>query len=114
MSCGVGIIHGKASLQNFNTKRTTESEMDVVSDYVPYKIHMISFLGQGYALNKKVLYQDKKMQLRQRRTAEIHAQVIKGTFPSGIFLLRIMWIRSILVSNTETHRRCSLTSSLIY
>ena len=35
--------------------------MVAVSEYVPYKSHMIIiFWGQRYALHKKVLYQDKK------------------------------------------------------
>ena len=47
MSYGVGIIHGKASKQKLNKKSTTESEVIAVSEYVPYKIHMINiFWGQ--------------------------------------------------------------------
>ena len=53
-----------------------------------------------------------KVQLIWRRTTEIHAQVSQGTFPSGISLLGIVWIRRSLVSSTATHRRCSPTSSL--
>ena len=34
MSCGVGIIHGKASKQKLNTQNTTEPEVVTVSDYV--------------------------------------------------------------------------------
>ena len=53
MPCGVVTIHGKASKYKLNTKRTTESEVVAVSEYVPYKIHMINiFGGQGYALQK--------------------------------------------------------------
>ena len=59
MSCIFGIIHGKASKQNLNTKSTTESEVVAASKYVPYKIHIVNvFLGKGYALHKRVLYQD--------------------------------------------------------
>ena len=52
MSCGVDIIHSKASKQKLNTKITTESEVVAVSEYVPFKIHIINiFWGQGYSLN---------------------------------------------------------------
>ena len=37
ISCGVVIIHGKASKQKLNTKITTESEVVAVIEYVPYK-----------------------------------------------------------------------------
>ena len=53
-----------------------------------------------------------KVQLICRRMAGIHAQVIQGTFLSGISLLRIVWIRRSLVYITATHWRCSPTSSL--
>ena len=35
MSCGVGIIHGKASKQKLNKKSTTESVVVAVSEYAP-------------------------------------------------------------------------------
>ena len=74
VSCGVGIIHGKASKQKLNKKSTTESGVVAVSEYVPYKIHMIDiFLGQGYVLNKRFGTKTTKVQLRWIRTAEIHA-----------------------------------------
>ena len=58
MSCGSGIIHGKASKKNLNTKSTKESELVAVSKYVPYKFHMLNiFLGQGCALHKNSMYQ---------------------------------------------------------
>ena len=57
MSCGVGIIHGKASKQKVNEKSTMESKVVEVSEYVNYKIHIIIiFLGQGCALHRKILY----------------------------------------------------------
>ena len=60
MSFEVGIIYGKASKQKFNTKSTTESEVVAVSEYLPYKIHIITILGgQVYAMHKKFMYQDK-------------------------------------------------------
>ena len=53
MSFGVGIIHGKASKQKLNTKSTTESEVVSVSEYVPYKIHMINFFEDKAMLYTK-------------------------------------------------------------
>ena len=39
-----------------------ESEVVAFSEYMLYKIHMIYiFLGQGYTLHKKFLYQDNKI-----------------------------------------------------
>ena len=39
--------------------RNIKSEVVAVSEYVPYKIHMLNiFLGQGYALHKHILYED--------------------------------------------------------
>ena len=87
--------------------------MVAVSEYVPYRIHTINiFLGQGYALHIFFCIKTTKVQLRRRRTSEIHAQVIQGTFPSEISMLRIVWIRRSLVSSNATHLRCSPTSSL--
>ena len=45
MYCGLGIVHSKASKQKLNTKSTTESELVAVSEYVPYKIHMLNIFG---------------------------------------------------------------------
>lgn len=54
MSMGWGVVHAKASKQKLNTKSTCESELVGVSEYVPFKIHMINILmGQGYHLQKK-------------------------------------------------------------
>ena len=90
-----------------------ESEVVAVSEYVPYKIHRINiFLGQGYDTQKRFCSNTMKAQLRWRRTAEIHEQVIQGKFPSDIVLLNIVLIRRILILITETHRRCLPTSAL--
>ena len=86
ISCGFGVIQIKFSNQKFNTKRTMESEVVAVSDYMPYKIYRIGiFLVQVYALHKKTFIKTMKAQLRCKITAEIHAQVIQGTFPSDFF-----------------------------
>ena len=64
MSYVFGIIHSKESKQKLNTKIATESEVVAVSEYVPYKIHIIHiFGGQGYALHKNILYQDNKSEI---------------------------------------------------
>ena len=42
--------------------------MVAVSEYVPYKIHMINIvLGQGYSLHKKVLYQDNEGAIKMEK-----------------------------------------------
>ena len=86
MSYGVGILHGTASKQKLNTKFTMETEFSEVSVYVTYKIHIINiFLGKFYDLHKIFCTMTLKAQLRRIRTAETHAQVIQGTFPTDIF-----------------------------
>ena len=98
MSCGFGIIHGKESKQKLNTKSTTESEVVAVSEYVPYKIHMINFFGDKAMFYTKRFFINKtKVQLRWRRTAGIRAKVILGTFLSGNYLLSI----------EQRHQKCS-------
>ena len=65
ISCGVDIIHGKASKQNMNTKITTELEVVAVRKYVTYKIYMIDiFLGKGYNLYKNIFYQDNESAIK--------------------------------------------------
>ena len=65
MSMGWGVLHAKASKQKINTKGTCESELVGVSEYIPFKIHMINILmGQGYHLEKKVLYQDNQSAMK--------------------------------------------------
>ena len=67
MSCGVGIIHGKASKQKLNAKITTESEVVAVSEYVPYKIHIIGIFWDKTMFYTKKMYQDKKIAIKIER-----------------------------------------------
>ena len=68
MSCVVCIIHSKESKQKFNTKSTTDSEVVAVSEYVPYKIHMIDiFGGQCYTLHKTFLYQGNESAIKMEK-----------------------------------------------
>ena len=53
MSFEVGIIYGKSSKQKLNTESTTESEVAVVSQYVPYKIHITNFGGTRLCSTQK-------------------------------------------------------------
>ena len=65
MSFGRGIIHSKSSKQKLNTKSSTEAELIVVSDYLPYHIWVINFLKQqGYEIKNKILYQDNQCAIR--------------------------------------------------
>ena len=81
--------------------------MVAVNDYVPYKIHVINiFWDKAMLYTKRLCIKKTKVKLIWIRTEEIHAQVIQGTFPSVIFLLRIVWIRRSLVPSTATHWRC--------
>ena len=56
ISCGVCIFQGKASKLKLGTKITTESEMVAVSEYVPYKIHVIIFFGDKAIFCTEMLY----------------------------------------------------------
>ena len=68
MKLGVGMIHAQSSKQLIDTKISTVTEVVGVSEYVPFKIHMIHLLlGQVYSLKKKVLYQDNKSALRMEQ-----------------------------------------------
>ena len=53
ISYGVGIVHGKTSKNKLNTKITTESEVVAVSEYVPYKIHMINLFWVNLCSTQK-------------------------------------------------------------
>ena len=65
MSMGWGVLHAKASKQKINTKSTCESELVGVSEYIPFKIHIINILmGQSYHLKKKVLNQDNQYAMK--------------------------------------------------
>ena len=44
-----------------NAKSTTESEVVAVSEYVPYKIHIIGIFWDKTMFYTKKLYQDKKI-----------------------------------------------------
>ena len=51
MPMGTGALHCKSSTQKINTKSTTESELVGVSEYLPYNIWYMLFLGaQGYTI----------------------------------------------------------------
>ena len=58
MSFGHGILHHKSSVQNLNTKSSTEAELVCTSEYVPYNIWTKIFLHeQGYDIKDNVLFQ---------------------------------------------------------
>ena len=59
MSMGVGVLHGKSSMQKLNVKSSTETEMAGFGDYFPYNIWLLHFMSvQGYKIRDSVLYQD--------------------------------------------------------
>ena len=68
MSMGWGLIHGKSSKQKLNTKSSTEAELVGVSEYIPYNIWLLNFMGaQGYHIKHNVLYQDNESAIRMER-----------------------------------------------
>ena len=67
-SMGWGSIHSKSSKQKLNTKSSTESELVGMSDYLPYNIWWINFLGaQGYKVTNNVIYQDNQSAIRMEK-----------------------------------------------
>jgi len=65
MKMGSGILHGRSSKQNLNSKSSTESELIGVSDYPPYSIWMLNFYKeQGYEIGKVVLQQDNESTIK--------------------------------------------------
>ena len=65
MSFGIGALHTKSTRQKLNTKSSTEAELVVVSEYLPYHIWLINFLEhQGYRVEKKLLFQDNESTIK--------------------------------------------------
>ena len=65
MSFGWGAIHAKSSKQKLNTKSSTEAEVVGISEYIPYNIWLMNFLGsQGYPIKHNVVYQDNQSAIR--------------------------------------------------
>ena len=59
MSMGIGVLHSKSGKQKLNVKSLTESKLVGNSDYLPYNLWMIMFMGvQGYVIIENLLYQD--------------------------------------------------------
>ena len=61
MTMGKGMLHNWSSKQKITTKSSTETELVGVSEYIPYNIWLLYFLGeQGYKIENNVIYQDNK------------------------------------------------------
>ena len=58
-SFGREVVHSKCTKQKINTKSSTESEIVAASDYIGHTVWIAGFMKeQGYALNKKLFFQD--------------------------------------------------------
>ena len=56
-SLGWGALHAKSAKQKLNTKSSTEAELVGLSEYVPYNIWLLNFVGaQGYTVGHNVIY----------------------------------------------------------
>lgn len=65
MYMGRGMIHCRSSKQKLNTKSTTESELVSTSEYIPFNICIIMFMGkQGYDIERNILFQDNQSTIR--------------------------------------------------
>ena len=53
ISMGLGVNQCRSSMQNFNTKRSSESELVGASDYVPYDIWYIVLMHHHWYFNKR-------------------------------------------------------------
>jgi len=61
----MGLVHGRSLKQKLNTKSSTEAEVVGVSEYMPYNIWMVNFLGkQGYKVSENVLMHDNKITMK--------------------------------------------------
>jgi hypothetical protein len=68
MSLGWGILHTKSSKQKLMTKSSTEAEVVGLSEYIPYNIWLINFLGaQGYKIEQNIVYQDNKSAIKMEK-----------------------------------------------
>jgi hypothetical protein len=71
LSFGTGIIHGKASKQRLNIKSSTETEVVVASDYIPYNMWMQHFMeDQGYTLDENMYHQDNQSAMRMEKNGK--------------------------------------------
>jgi hypothetical protein len=68
MSLGWGVLHTKSSKQKLTTKSSTEAEVVGLSEYVPYNIWLINFLGeQGYKIKENIIYQDNESAIKMEK-----------------------------------------------
>ena len=65
MSMRLGMIHCKLGKQKLNMKSLTESEIEGMSDYVPYSLWFKNFMkAQGYELCDNVVHQDNQSAMK--------------------------------------------------
>ena len=58
---GIGLVHGKSSMNKINTKSTTEAELVSLAEYLPYNLWFMHFMEeQGFKLKDNVIFQDNK------------------------------------------------------
>ena len=59
------MIHAKSGNQQLNTKISTKAEIVVLSGYLPYNIHLVSFMKeQGCEFNINNLLEDNQSSIR--------------------------------------------------
>ena len=115
VACPVELVLFTVINQNRSwTLKAPQSQkwLQSVSMFLTKFTWLIFFGDKAMFYTKRFWISTTKVQLRWRITARIQAQVIQGTFLSGISLLRVVGIMKSLVSSTAAHRRCFLTSSL--
>jgi len=68
MSCGIGLIHCKSTMQKIKTKSSKESKIVAVSEYFPHNTWMEIFLKElGYKLHSNKLYQAYQLVFRMEK-----------------------------------------------
>ena len=61
MSMGIGLLHGKSSMEKINVKSSTEAELVALAEYLPYNLWLLMFLReQGYEIANNAIFQDNK------------------------------------------------------
>ena len=74
----IGTIHNKSSKQKLNVKSSTEAEIVVVSNYLPFWIRTF-VKEQGYDVNKNVIFQDIVSAMKIEKNGRGAALVIPDT-----------------------------------
>ena len=106
MTIGLGIIQGKATKQNLNTKRSTEAELVGANYYVPWMVWAKWFLKeQSYKLKRSLFYQYNESALKlESNSMKSAGDKLRHIHIRLIFIKDIMKRENIEVKHCPTKR----------